>query len=107
VSLNSLAGPVLAHTGTGSIHGQGLSGNLADLGANAGSVSAAFTAPPARITVNTGTGSVTLQVPATTSYAVTASASLGAVTVSVPQAASSGHVIVARTKIGSVTVAGG
>jgi hypothetical protein len=107
VWLNSLAGPVRARAGTGSMNGQDLSGGTADLGTGVGSITASFSRVPSRITATTGTGSVTLRVPATAAYAVTASAGLGSVSVGVPRSASSGHVIRASAGVGSVTVASG
>lgn len=105
--LRSLTGPVRATAGTGSISGRNLSSGQADLVTSLGSVDAAFTAVPDRLSATSQTGSIALQVPADASYAVTASASLGAVAVSVSQSASSAHVIVAQTNLGSVAVTSG
>lgn len=102
--LRSLAGPASATAGVGSVHGLGLAGRLADLRTDVGSISAAFAVAPARLVARADTGSVRLSVPGGTSYAVTATASLGKVSLGVPRSASSAHVISASTDIGSVTI---
>jgi hypothetical protein len=107
VMLSGLSGPVSATTGVGFVHGQNLSGRLAEFSTGTGSIEAAFLAAPARLTARCGTGSVTLSVPTGPSYAVTASAGLGPVTVSVRQDASAAHRIEARTDVGSVAITTG
>jgi hypothetical protein len=104
IRLSWLAGQVRATAATGSISGQSLSSRVADLVTSLGSVDAVFTAVPDRLGATSQTGSITLQVPGDASYAVRAGSSLGSVSVGVPQSASSHHVIVARTNLGSVAV---
>jgi hypothetical protein len=106
ISLTSLAGQVRASSDVGSIRGRNLSGAVADLRTNVGSIEASFRSAPSHLSANADTGSVTLLVPTASGYAVTASADVGSVSVTVPRDASSGHVIQAFADVGSVTVAG-
>jgi len=48
---------------------------------------------------------VTVRVPVTASYKVTADARVGKTTISAPQSASSGHTITATTDVGTIVVA--
>jgi hypothetical protein len=105
--LRSLAGQVRATAGVGAIHGQNLSGSLAQFRTGVGAIDAAFVAAPGRLGASARTGVVALLVPAGAAYAVTATSDLGAVSVRVRQDASSGHIIQASTGVGTVTVAGG
>jgi hypothetical protein len=105
--LNSLAGQVRANAAVGAIHGQHLSGSLAQFRTGVGLIDAAFVAAPGRLDASALTGAVTLLVPADAGYAVTATSDLGLVSVRVRQDASSGHVIQASAGVGSVTVSGG
>lgn len=102
--LRSLAGRADATADVGNVHGQGLAGRLVELRTDVGSVSAAFAVAPARLVARADTGSVTLSVPAGISYAVTATASLGAVRLDVPRSASAAHLIQASADVGSVTI---
>jgi hypothetical protein len=106
ISLTSLAGQVHASSDVGSIRGRNLSGAVADLRTNVGSIEASFRSAPSHLSANADTGSVTLLVPAAPGYAVTASADVGSVSVTVRRDASSDHVIEAFADVGSVTVAG-
>jgi hypothetical protein len=106
ISLTSLAGQVHASSDVGSIRGKGLSGAVADLRTNVGSIDASFLSAPSHLSANADTGSVTLLVPAAPGYTVTASADVGSVSVTVRRDASSGHVIQAFADVGSVAVTG-
>jgi hypothetical protein len=72
-----------------------------------GAIDLAFAAAPDNLVAQSGTGAITLRVPARVSYAVAASADVGSVTVTVPTDASAGHVIRASSDVGSVAVTGG
>ncbi len=102
--LRLLAGRADATADVGNVHGQGLAGRQVDLRTGVGYVSAAFASAPARLEARAETGSVTLSVPAGTSYAVRATASLGAVSIDVPRSASAAHVIQASADVGSVMI---
>jgi hypothetical protein len=102
--LRSLAGQISATADVGSVHGQGLLSRQADLRTDVGSISAVFAVTPQRLVASADTGSVTLGVPGSASYAVTATAGLGAVSLNVPRSASSAHVIRASADVGSVTI---
>lgn len=79
IHLSALAGQIVARTGAGSVIGAGLSAPSADLNAQVGDVRASFTAVPRTVRVSTGTGSVTIRVPSSQAYAVTATADVGSV----------------------------
>jgi hypothetical protein len=102
--LRSLLGRIDATADVGSVHGLGLASWQADLRTDVGSVSAVFAVAPQRLVARADTGSVTLSVPGSASYAVTATASLGAVSLNVLRSASSAHVIRASAGLGSVTI---
>jgi hypothetical protein len=102
--LRSLLGRIDATADVGSVHGLGLASRQADLRTDVGSVSAVFAVAPQRLVARADTGSVTLSVPGSASYAVTATASLGAVSLNVLRSASSAHVIRASADVGSVTI---
>ncbi len=104
ITLDSLSGPVTATGHVGSINGQKLSCRRATLRSSAGGISAAFTAAPANLTATTEVGTVTLRLPAAVAYAVKAAANIGKTTVSVHRSPSSSHVVTATARTGSVTV---
>lgn len=106
VRLAGLSGDVTVHTDQGAISAIGLAAPRADLSTDLGNIDALFWVPPTRVTASTQEGSVTIRLPSTTTYDVTASAQLGSTSVAVPQSASSAHVIKATSQLGSVTVTG-
>jgi hypothetical protein len=106
IRLWDLAGPVTAVADLGSINGERLTSPRATLTADLGTINAAFAAAPALIDATDQDGSVTVTVPATSSYLVTARAQLGGVTVTVPRSASRAHLILASSQLGSVTITG-
>lgn len=106
VTLADLGGDASVQAGTGSITASGLAGSRYEFRLSTGPVAAAFTAPPAQLTATVGVGSVTIQVPASATYRVSASSRLGAVTVTVPRAQHATHVITAQAATGAVTVRG-
>jgi hypothetical protein len=106
IRLGGLTGSVLVHAGVGPIQANGMSGPLIRLYTGAGSISVRCTAPPRLLVASSGVGEVTVRVPVTVAYRVTAKTQVGSVRVTVPQAAGSGHKIYASTGTGAVTVAG-
>ncbi len=99
--------PAVSATGElGQIEGTGLTCPRVALTADLGAIDVAFLAPPTSVGATDQDGSVLIQVPATTSYAVTTTVSLGSQNVSVPVSGSSPHVIVATSELGSVTITG-
>ncbi len=123
IQLDSLSGPVTAHTNAGdvklaamsgpvqisdhagSILGQNVSSGRAVLGTSVGGINVTFSAAPAMITATATVGSVTLHVPGTVAYNVAATASVGSATVSVTRSPGSPHVITASTRTGSIVIA--
>lgn len=102
--LNDLAGAVTAQAGAGYLFGSGLTGPTASFSTEAGGINAAFTSPPAALTVRTILGTINIQVPANVPYHVTGTAIGGVVTVGVPQDATAARTITASTNLGSVHV---
>jgi hypothetical protein len=104
ISLNSLAGSVDATSNAGSIHGQRLSSRDASMHVTAGEINVSFSAPPVAIAAITDVGAITVRVPDTVHYHVTASATVGDVRVSVSRSTASMRTIKATTRTGSITI---
>jgi hypothetical protein len=104
IRLTGLTGPVTAKADAGFIDGSGLTAQTASFTTDVGGVDVAFTSPPLTVTAGTRLGSITIRVPATSAYHVTANAVAGQVTVSVPQGSGAARVITARTDVGTVSV---
>ncbi len=104
ISLSSLAGPVDATSHAGSIGGLHLSSASASLHVSAGEIDVAFSVPPTAITATTDVGAITVRVPDTVQYNVTASATVGNVRVGVSRSTAAAHTITARTKTGAITI---
>jgi hypothetical protein len=105
VRLPNLTGAVSADARLGNVGGSGLGPGSVQVTAQLGSVSLAFAVPPALISATADEGSVTIRVPASTTYRVRYQADLGSTQVSVPQSAAAVHRIQASAQLGSVTVA--
>ena len=104
VRLTGLAGSVTAKADVGLINATGLTSASVSLSTRVGGISASFAAAPT--TSGFGqVGAITLHVPGTASYKVTADARVGKTTVSAPQSASSGHAITATTDVGAIIIA--
>lgn len=104
IDLDSVSGPIDVSGHAGSVLGQDISSPQAALRVSAGSVDATFSTAPATITATATVGSVTLRVPGTESYAVHASATVGSISVTVARNPGSPHVITASTTTGSITI---
>jgi hypothetical protein len=106
VRVDDLSGPVTVTDALGEIDGVGLTSPRASLTDDLGNISVAFTAPPAHLIASGQDGNVTVSVPTTAVYRVTAQAQLGSATVSVPTSPHAVHVINASSQLGNVTVTG-
>ena len=104
INLNSLAGPVDATSNAGSIRGQQLSSATSSMHVSAGEIDVTFSAPPTAITAITDVGAITVHVPDTVQYHVTASATVGDVRISVSRSTAAMRTINASTKTGSITI---
>jgi DUF4097 and DUF4098 domain-containing protein YvlB len=105
VRLTGLAGSVTAKADAGLINATGLTSASVSLTTRVGGISASFTAAPTAVQASANVGAITVHVPGSTSYKVSADARVGKTTVSAPQSASSGHAITATTDIGAILVA--
>ena len=106
IRLDGLTAPVLVRAAIGQIQATGLSGPLIQLYTGTGMISVGCTAPPRRLVAGSGVGAVTIRVPATVPYLVTAKTQVGSVRVTVPRAAASGHKISASTGTGTIAITG-
>ncbi len=105
VRLSGLAGSVTAKADVGLISATGLTCASASLSTNVGAISASFAAAPATVQASANVGAITLHVPGTASYKVTADAHVGKATVSTAQDPSSAHAITATTDVGAILIA--
>jgi hypothetical protein len=104
IRLAGLAGRVTAKADVGRISATGLAGASVSLTTGVGGISAAFAATPVMIQALTRIGAITLSVPDSVSYRVSADARVGKATVSIPQSPSSAHAITATTDIGTILI---
>ena len=104
ITLNSLSGPVTARTVAGAISASGLGGPSADLTSNAGAISAVFTVDPSTVRASTNAGSISLIVPGSVAYQVSAHTFVGSTSVTVRQAVASARKITANVSVGSITI---
>jgi len=104
IRLTGLAGPVRAKADAGLIDASGLTAQSASFSTDVGGIDVTFTSPPRDVTAGTRVGAITIRVPVTVAYRVTANAIVGRVTVSVPPGAGAARTITARTDVGSVSV---
>jgi len=106
IRLDGLADPVLVHAAIGQIQASGLSGPLIQLYTGTGMISVECTAPPRQLVASSQVGAVTVRLPTTVPYLVTAKTQVGSVRVTVPRAAASGHKISASTGTGTIAITG-
>jgi hypothetical protein len=106
IRLGGLTFPVLVRTGIGQIQASDMSGALIRLSTGTGMISAQCTASPQLLVASSGVGTVTIHVPVTVPYRVSAKTQVGSVRMTVPQAARSEHKIFAFTGTGTVAVTG-
>ena len=105
VRLSGLAGTVTAKADVGLISATGLTGASVSLTTNVGAINASFASAPATVQASARVGAITLRVPGTASYKVTADAHVGKATVSTAQSPSSAHSITATTDVGAILIA--
>lgn len=104
VTLTSLAGTVSARAAAGLITAVDLRCGVASFNANAGGVVATFAAVPRSVTASTNVGPISLTVPGSVAYQVTAHAVVGTSTVTVRRGGSSAHSISAHSDLGSISI---
>jgi hypothetical protein len=106
IRLDGLTFPVLVRTGVGQIQASGMSGGLIRLYTGTGMISVGCTASPRLLVASSGVGTVTIHVPVTVPYRVSAKTQVGSARVTVPQAARSEHKISVFTGAGTIAVTG-
>jgi hypothetical protein len=104
VTLTSVSGPVTAQAFAGPVTATGLSSPSAVLRSGAGGIDATFTAAPASVQASTDAGPITIAVPGSVTYKVSAHALVGVTTVTVRRSATAAHAITARSDLGSITI---
>jgi DUF4097 and DUF4098 domain-containing protein YvlB len=106
-TLTGLAGQLTATSNAGDINGTGLAGGAVSARASAGAITLRFTAPPTTVNAQARVGSVEVQLPGGTTYAVDAGSRVGDVEVTVQRDPGSTHHISAHSEVGAVTVTNG
>jgi len=104
IRLSGLAGSVTAKADVGLISATGLTSASVALTMSAGGISATFTTAPDTLRVLARVGAITVRVPGSLSYHVSANAHAGHATVSVPQSSSSARTIIASTDVGAILI---
>lgn len=104
VTLTGVGGAVEATASAGNITASGLSAGQARFVDSAGNILVGFTAPPASAYADSDAGDVTLLLPGSATYKVTANTQAGDVHVTVPQSNSSANSITAKSAAGDVAV---
>jgi hypothetical protein len=105
IKLSSLAGPVTASSGLGTITATGLTSATADFNSQQGEIDASFAAVPTEVDATSDMGAISIRVPDTVSYCVTTQVgSLGRANVTVPEDSASPHTITATTQMGTITI---
>jgi hypothetical protein len=104
VRLAGLAGNVTAKAKIGFINATGLSGASVSLTTDGGGITASFAVAPGTLQAVARIGTITLDVPGTASYKVSADARVGHADVGVRQNSSSDHVITATTDVGTIKI---
>lgn len=103
----TVTGPLISatiSTNAGRVEGTALGAGTYQVRTNAGKVNLTFAKPPDSVKVKTDIGQVTLTVPGSTKYAVTADTTVGSQDVQVDRDPSSPHRIDVSTSVGSITI---
>jgi Putative adhesin len=106
-TLTGLAGQLTLTSSTGSIDATGLTSGAVTARTSAGTITLGFTAPPTTVNAQAQVGSLTVQLPAGTAYAVDAGSQVGSVDVTVQRDSGSAHRVTAHSQVGAVTVNNG
>ncbi|MGZ0150898.1 DUF4097 family beta strand repeat-containing protein [Kribbella sp. WER1] len=104
INLVGLSAPLTVHASDGSVDLARMRSPQVAVDAQRGSISMVFEAPPDRVSATSSDGSITVQLPRTTSYAIDAVAAQGSTNLSVPNDASAAHHLFLRSSYGSITV---
>jgi hypothetical protein len=106
-TLTGLAGQLTLSSSTGNINATGLTSATVTARANAGTITLGFTAPPTTVDAQAEVGSVTVRLPADTTYAIDTGNQIGVADVKVQRDPGSGHRITVHSQVGSVSVYNG
>jgi hypothetical protein len=104
IAVNGVASPLTVDALNGSIDMAGLRSPRVSADAQRGSISLLFRDAPEQVTATARNGSLTVQLPRTTTYAIDAVAALGSTEVDIPNNPSSANRVYLRANDGSITV---
>ncbi|WP_018653278.1 DUF4097 family beta strand repeat-containing protein [Actinomadura flavalba] len=106
VRVGDLRGAATLRTGSGTVTGRNLTGGTGPYRARAGSgdVDLVFTAPPAALDVEAGSGDVRVGLPGDRPYRVATEAGSGSIDVKVTRKDSAAHTVTAKTGSGDITI---
>jgi catalase (peroxidase I) len=104
ITLTTLAGPVSAKADAGLITAVELRSASATFKTDAGGITATFAAAPRSVSATTDVGPVTLTLPGSARYLVSAHTLVGASTVTVPRGTSAAHSVTAHSDLGVISI---
>lgn len=104
VEVAGLSSPLAVDVSDGSVDLARVRSPQVSVDARRGSITMSFDAPPDHLAATATEGSITMQLPRTTNYAIDAVAAQGSTHVAVPNDASASHHLYLRTSYGSITV---
>jgi hypothetical protein len=104
MSAVGVASPLTVEADDGSVSLTRIRSSRVSVDARHGSVDMLFDSAPAQVTATASDGSVTVQLPRTTTYAIDALAAQGSIDVNIPTNPSSANRLYLRTSYGSITV---
>ena len=104
VTLTSLAGPATVQTSTGLITAVNVSSADASLKSDVGGIIATWTAAPRSLHASTSVGAITLTVPGSVAYKISAHTFVGLSDITVRKSARSPYAITASSDVGSISI---
>jgi hypothetical protein len=107
IAVTGSAGELTMQTNAGGVRGRALTSKNVTAKSNAGGLDLQFAQPPDQLQATSNAGGIDIQVPAGTSYTVSAKSNTGHPTIDVQQSPSATHKIDARTTAGGIDINNG
>ena len=104
VSIERVSGSLDLSAGSGDITGTDVSARTVHASDGSGNVALSFTGVPDQVRVSASSGNITVALPTTVAYAVSATTSYGTPSIGVPTSSTSHHVIDLTAGSGNITV---
>ncbi|GAA1583667.1 hypothetical protein GCM10009742_30940 [Kribbella karoonensis] len=104
LNVDAVAAPLTVDVSDGSVDMAQLRSPRVSVDARSGSISLLFDKAPDQVSATSSEGSITVQLPRSTTYAIDAVAAQGSTNLSVPNDASATHKLFLRSSYGSITV---